>query len=121
MNQSDRRPLRIFYLEDNPLIIFHIGQLIEDLGHVFAGSADSFVSLKTQFVDFQMDVALVDIDLADGMTGPSAAAWLSQHGIPTIFVTGQGDVAAQHWEVSVAVLSKPVTISELAEKLELLG
>lgn len=120
MSESDRqpRPLRIFYLEDNPLIIFLTAELIEELGHVFAGSADSFVSLQEQYADIEIDAALVDIDLADGMTGPTAAAWLNQRGIPTIFVTGQDKIAAQHHDVSIAVLPKPIAVAELAEKLE---
>ena len=28
-------PLRIFYLEDNPLIVFHVEAMIEDLGCIF--------------------------------------------------------------------------------------
>ena len=62
--ESGLAPLRIFCLEDNPLIVFHLEQQIEDLGHVFAGSVDSFSDLKTKFFEFQIDGALVDIDLA---------------------------------------------------------
>ncbi len=43
--ESSASPLRIFYLEDNPLIVFHIEAMIEDLGYVFAGSASSFAAL----------------------------------------------------------------------------
>lgn len=116
---SPPAPLRIFYLEDNPLIAFHVEQMIEDLGHVFAGSLDSFSDLKQKFASIELDAALVDIDLADGPTGPQAAAWLHERGIPAIFVTGQAQVAANHGDVSLAVLSKPISQSELAEKLAL--
>lgn len=74
-------PLRVFYLEDNPLIVFHIEAMIEDLGHVFAGSLSSFAELKASFSELVMDCALVDIDLADGPTGPEAAEWLMNKGI----------------------------------------
>lgn len=40
-----REPLRIYCIEDNPLIVFHIEHLIEDAGHVLAGFADSFSQL----------------------------------------------------------------------------
>lgn len=78
-------PLRVFYLEDNPLIVFHIEAMIEDLGHVFAGSLSSFAELEASFGELAMDCALVDIDLADGATGPEAAEWLLNKGIPSIF------------------------------------
>jgi len=113
-------PLRIFYLEDNPLIVFHVEAMIEDLGHIFAGSASSFAELIANFDSFQIDGALVDIDLADGRTGPRAAAWLQKHGIASIFVTGQAEVAAEHPAVALATIAKPVSPKVLGEKLELL-
>lgn len=112
-------PMRILYIEDNPLIAFHVEQMIEDLGHVFAGSLDSFDELQKQFASLEMDGALVDIDLADGATGPQAAAWLQERGIPAIFVTGQRQVAAEHGDVSLGTITKPVSSTELAAKLEL--
>ncbi|UIJ91157.1 hypothetical protein Q1M64_00955 (plasmid) [Sinorhizobium meliloti] len=58
-------------------------------------------------------------DLADGRTGPAAAKWLRQRGIPSIFVTGQEAIAAEYPETALATIGKPVSESELAEKLEL--
>jgi DNA-binding LytR/AlgR family response regulator len=112
-------PLRIFYLEDNPLIVFHVEAMIEDLGHIFAGSASSFAELVANFDSYQIDGALVDIDLADGRTGPRAAAWLQERGIASIFVTGQAEVASEHPGVALATIAKPVPAQVLGEKLEL--
>lgn len=116
---NSRQPLNILYLEDNPLIVFHVEQMIEDSGHVFAGALDSFAELQKRFASLTMDGVLVDIDLADGSTGPQAAAWLHERGVPAIFVTGQSQVAAQHGDVALGVITKPVSPDELAEKLEL--
>lgn len=118
--RSPLAPLRIFYLEDNPLIVFHIEAMIEDLGHIFAGSASSFAELKMRFDTFQIDGALVDIDLADGRTGPLAAAWLQERGVASIFVTGQTEVAAEHAAAALGTIAKPVPVEVLGEKLELL-
>lgn len=112
-------PLRIFYLEDNPLIVFHVEAMIEDLGCIFAGSAGSLAELVAGFDTFEMDGALVDIDLADGRTGPAAAAWLQERGIPSIFVTGQTTVAAEYPSLSLGTITKPISARDLAEKLEL--
>jgi CheY-like chemotaxis protein len=112
------RSLRVFCLEDNPLIVFHLQYAIEDLGHVFAGSAESFADLQAGFADLRIDCALVDIDLADGRTGPAAAAWLAARHIPAIFVTGQDGVAAEHAGTVVAVVSKPVLVGALSDALD---
>jgi CheY-like chemotaxis protein len=112
-------PLRIFYLEDNPLIVFHVEAMIEDLGHVFAGSADSFVDLKRMFDTIEADGMLVDIDLADGRTGPAAAEWLRDRGMPVLFVTGQAEIAGHYQAAALGFVRKPISASDLAEKLGL--
>ena len=112
-------PLRIFYLEDNPLIVFHVEYMLEDLGHVFAGSLGSFAELKVSIDKFEIDCALVDIDLSDDRTGPAAAEWLFQRGIPSIFVTGQEQTAAQLDSVSLGTVAKPLTLPLLAKSLDL--
>lgn len=112
-------PLRILYLEDNPLIVFHVEQTIEDLGHLFVGSFESFAALKAGYGDLTFDGALVDIDLTDGRTGPLAAEWLHRRGIPSIFLTGQVEVAAEYAHVSLATLVKPIDPTKLAKALEL--
>lgn len=112
--------MRILYLEDNPLLAFHVEQMIEDAGHTSVGSLASFSELKEKFASLHFDAALVDIDLADGPTGPDAAAWLHNRGIPTLFVTGQGQVAAQRADVSRGWIDKPISASDFARKVELL-
>jgi DNA-binding LytR/AlgR family response regulator len=93
--------------------------MIEDAGHIFAGFADSFAQLKIELDVTGVDGALVDIDLADGRTGPGVVAWLKERDIPCIFVTGQEEVAAQHADLAVAAIIKPVVASDLAAKIEL--
>ena len=109
-------PLRVFCLEDNPLLVFHLEQMIEDLGHEFVGASDSFAALRDAS-PIIMDVALVDIDLADGRTGPAAAAWLRERGVSVGFVTGQAAIAAQYAQISACVLAKPIAAADLGHLL----
>lgn len=113
-------PLSVFCLEDNPLIVFHLEQMIEDLGHFFAGSVESFIYLKTEASTTEMDCALIDIDLSDGPTGPQALAWLVNRGVPCAFVTGQAAVAAKYADLALAVVAKPIQKFELAAALRCL-
>jgi CheY-like chemotaxis protein len=112
--------LRVLCLEDNPLIAFHLEQMIEDLGHVFHGAMESFTQLRS-LGPGNADVVLVDIDLADGSTGPAAARWLLDRGIPAIFVTGQKDLAALHADAVVATLIKPIEAEDLRKQLQLVA
>lgn len=112
-------PLRILYLEDNPLIAFHVEALIEELGHVFVGCLGSFAELKEGIDLVEIDGALVDIDLTDGRTGPAAAAWLQERGIPSIFVTGQASLAGEYPLLALTTIVKPISAEHLAESLEL--
>jgi len=113
------RPLRIFCVEDNPLIVLHIEQLLEATGQVFAGFADSFAQVRRAVESAEINGALVDIDLTDGRTGPEIAVWLAERGIPSILVTGQEDLAEQHAEVALDVIIKPISADCLAEKIAL--
>ena len=113
-----RAPLRVLCLEDNPLIVLHLEQMIEDLGHVYAGALESLVELKDRFGFVPVDCVLVDIDLADGRTGPEAAAWLRERGIPSLFVTGQETIARDHRDVVVDLISKPVSPDALRSGLD---
>lgn len=113
-------PLRVFCLEDNPLIVFHLEQMTDDLGHVFAGALESFADLQTEASIAGIDCALVDIDLADGPTGAAALAWLAERGIPSAFVTGQEAVAAQFADLAVAIVAKPINEDALKAVLHLL-
>ena len=108
MPDHAKSPLRIFYLEDNPLIVMYVAQMIEDLGHVCVGTAASFAEFKDTCEASSCDVVLIDIDLADGRTGPNAARWLKQQGITSVFVTGQESIAAEEPDLVAAVVAKPV-------------
>ena len=109
------KPLRIYCIEDNPLIVFHLEHLIEKAGHIMVGFAESLSQMKADPVVGDIDGALIDIDLADGRTGPDAAAWLKERRIPSIFVTGQQDVAEIYAERVIAVILKPIVAEDFLE------
>jgi len=117
MSTSPPPVLRILCLEDNPLIAFHVEQMIEDLGHLPIATLDSFTELQA-LPDVQADCALIDIDLADGCTGPDAAQWLRQRGIPGIFVTGQKEIAEANAEHVTGYLVKPIAMEGLKRVLD---
>lgn len=109
--------LRVRCLEDNPLIVFHLRQMIEDLGHHFVEVFDSFSEMRDRVDLEDVDCALVDVDLTDGRTGPEAATWLRDHGVPALFVTGQEGLARDLQTRVSGILTKPIMIEALGQAL----
>ena len=111
-------PMRIFCVEDNPLLVMHLQAVIEDAGHLFAGSAARFDDLKSAFDVIDFDLALVDFDLADGRTGGLITEWLQARDRPSLFLTGQEQLAAKHSAASLGTIVKPVSEQALRTALE---
>ena len=76
------------------------------------------MDLRSSIKDADFDVVLVDFDLADGRTGGDAAAWLKARGCPSIFITGQEQLAQTYSEMSAGLIVKPVSTDLLAYALE---
>ena len=107
------RALRVYHLEDNPLLAMFVKELIEELGHRCVGCCESYAEFRSKADGMQYDCVLIDIDLADGRTGPEAARWLKEQGTPVVFVTGQEQVARQHAHLVHACLPKPISPRKL--------
>lgn len=118
---SPTPPLRVLCLEDNPLIVMHLEQLIEDCGHIFVAALESFAELEDAFDAMAVDGVLVDIDLADGRTGPDAAAWLRDRQVPALFVTGQEQLAQAFRHLVVGVVPKPLSLRAMKAGLDQLS
>lgn len=95
----------------------HLQVVIEGAGHIFVGSAARFNDVKAAFCETAFDLALVDIDLADGRTGGLIAEWLRARGCPSMFLTGQDQLAADYSDVSLGTIPKPVSENSLCEAL----
>jgi DNA-binding response OmpR family regulator len=115
------RPVRVFCIEDNALLVIHLQAIIEGAGHVFAGFAVRFDEVKAAFAETDFDLALVDIDLADGRTGASIAQWLQARGRPSLFLTGQDQLTRDYADVSLGTIGKPVSEEKLCEALREFG
>jgi len=111
------RPLSVICVEDNALLATHLQLLIEEAGHRFAGLATSFSEVRVLFEQRHFDLALVDIDLADGRTGGDIAEWLKVRGRATLFITGQDELARAFDHLSLGIIAKPVSERELVDAL----
>ncbi|MCP1200853.1 response regulator [Notoacmeibacter sp. MSK16QG-6] len=111
--------MKVFCLEDNPLVVLDLEIMIEDAGHEFVGAAAGFSEARPLWDDTAPDLVFIDIDLADGKTGVDAARWLGERGIAGCFVTGQTEIANAHRDLVVDIVAKPVDPGAIERVLDL--
>lgn len=68
------------------------------------------------------DIAFVDVNLADGPTGPEIGRQLAEeHGIAVVFMTGNPEVVADGVKGAVGVVQKPVMPSVVEQLVKYLA
>lgn len=79
---------RIAVIEDEPAIAMDLEQLVQDLGHVVTGIADTHGRAVDLIRRTNPDLIISDIQLADGSSGIDAIDEISaSYSVPVIFVT----------------------------------
>ena len=111
-------PTTILIVEDEFLIAVEMEEVVKDLGYRSAGICDDMRSVREKASDV-IDVALVDINLADGATGPLIGEELtSKFGIEVIFVTANPAQLGDGVVGTIGVLEKPVDLAILKQVLD---
>ena len=97
---------RILIVEDEVLVAMELEAIIDDLGHACAGIAPDVETAKEYFGG-ELDLALVDLNLRDGLTGPQIGAELCQLGVPVLFITANPRQLGDGISGTIGVISKP--------------
>lgn len=114
------RGARILFCEDNPVVAMEMQDLLESLGVVVVGPADSLDEAARLAALEQVDAALLDIDLHGKRIFP-VAELLREKGIPLAFCTGFTviDELDSRWR-SAIVVNKPVSNAQIEQVLRTL-
>lgn len=108
----------ILIIEDEFLIAAEMEAVIEDLGHKSGGIADT-LETAMQKASAEVDVALVDVNLADGATGPLIGERLAaEFGMEVVFVTANPRKLGEGVSGTLGALEKPVDVMMLKEVLD---
>ena len=100
-------PARILIVEDEMLVAFEVEALLTDLGHDVVGIAPDLETAMA-LADQPVDLALVDLNLRDGLTGPEIGQRLcEQKGVAVLFVTANPRILGNGIAGTVGVLTKP--------------
>lgn len=108
---------KILIVEDEFLVAMNLERVIEDLGHHPVGIAvdqDSAIELAEE----EPDIAFVDLNLRDGMTGAQIGKMLSALGISVIYVTASPRVLGEGIPGTLGVVPKPCDGRTIAGALD---
>ena len=112
--------LRVLVVEDEAMIAMLVEDFLEELGCVVAGSASRLEDALAKGRAMDVDVALLDVNLAGQVSYPVAEV-LQARAVPFVFTTGYGHAALPAAFQGAPVLPKPFTQSQLEEALRSVG
>ena len=99
-------PARILIVEDEMLVAMELEAILEDLGHQPVGIAPDLETADV-YSEEKLDLALVDLNLRDGLTGPEIGRRLSERGVTVLFITANPRLLGDGIAGTVGVLTKP--------------
>lgn len=103
-------PLRILVVEDEVLLLMQLEMLLEEEGHVVAGTALSSREAIGIATGLEADLALVDIHLADGPTGVEVGRFIAERtGMAVVFMTANPKRIPEDFSGAFGVIAKPYT------------
>lgn len=97
---------QILIVEDELLIACEMEGILEDHGYHCVGMASDLPAAARYFEE-PLDLALVDLNLRDGLTGPQIGERLTRSGVRVIFVTANPALLGEGIAGAVGVLTKP--------------
>ncbi|MGC4252779.1 MAG: response regulator [Sphingobium sp.] len=97
---------RVLIVEDEILVALEIEQIVQDAGlDVIAIAADRTEALA---MGAQCDIALIDLNLRDGPTGPGIGMELARrHDVRVIYVTANPDQIGAACDAAIGCVTKP--------------
>jgi CheY-like chemotaxis protein/DNA-directed RNA polymerase specialized sigma24 family protein len=82
-------PARVLIIEDEPLIAYHLAEIVRQAGHEIVEQAATADAARDAFARYQPTLVLSDVQLADGSSGIDAIDAILRLGpVPVIFITG---------------------------------
>ena len=104
----------ILIVEDEILVALEMECILEERGYHVVGIAADLVDALA-FADGSIDLALVDLNLRDGLTGPEIGKRLAhEHKANVLFVTANPRLLGDGIAGTVGVLTKPTDEARLA-------
>ena len=109
---------RVLIVEDEVLVLIHLEDLMNDLGHEVVGQALRIDTAMALARESAIDFAVLDINVA-GTKSFCVADILRERGIPFAFATGYGIDGVMEGYRDVPTLQKPYSQDDLERTIAL--
>jgi CheY-like chemotaxis protein len=112
--------MKILIVEDEIFPALHLETVVEALGCTVVGIAPDTATALKIVEENRADLAIVDLNLRDGLTGPNLARQIAQtYGTKVSFLTANPRQASLDFDGVVGVVEKPFDDVAVAKALEL--
>ena len=108
----------LLIVEDQLLLAMGLKDELEDCGYRVLELAVRNQEAMATAHEVQPDLALVNIQLADGDDGVALAADLKALGVPVLFISGQPERARAAKTMGVGSIPKPYTPAEMVAAVD---
>ena len=117
------RPLNVLVVEDETLIVMDIEGMLLDAGHVLIAEAGSTRELRQLDSDLLPDLALVDLQLAEGTSGFDALDVIKERwgSAVIVFMTANANVIPDDFAGAHGMIAKPFSRSGVLAALNYLS
>ncbi|MEO7410113.1 MAG: response regulator [Sphingomicrobium sp.] len=99
-------PAKVLIVEDEMMIAIELEMILGDLGLDPVGVAPDLATADS-YIGQPIDLALVDLNLRDGLTGPEIGKRLSAKGVTVLFITANPRLLGDGVAGTIGVLTKP--------------
>jgi len=97
---------RILIVEDEMLVALELECILAELGHEPLGIVPDLETARRYFEE-DIDLALVDLNLRDGLTGPQIGERLGAKGVTVLFITANPGLLRRGIAGAIGVITKP--------------
>lgn len=99
------------------LVAMEMEAILHDVGYEPIGIAPDLGTAEEYF-DLPIDLALVDLNLRDGLTGPEIGQRLGSRGVTVLFITANPRLLGNGISGTVGVITKPTDQATLEAAVE---
>lgn len=112
--------MKILIVEDEIFPALHLESVVEALGCTVVGIAPDKASALKLAEESSADLAIVDLNLRDGLTGPELAREIAnKYGTKVLFLTANPRQASLDFDGAVGIVEKPFDERAVVRALQL--